>query len=420
MPRAEREAGRGGAEDGNRTAVGEQQSAEELAARRAVAAARRVVVKIGTNTIMRPKDANLRISGRGARAEGRTERRAEGIDAEYLHRVAAEIADQIRSGREILLVTSGAIGMGARELGLAKRPKDIVTRQACAAIGQSLLMEEYRRAFEVFGLCAAQLLVTRDVWDNRAAYLNLRATVERLLEERVVPIFNENDTISTAEIGNAFGDNDRLSAYIASKIDAELLILLSDVDRLYDADPRRDPEARPIPYVREIGAAIMAAAGNKGSEFSTGGMEAKLAAVGIARDAGCRVIVAQGREARVISRVLGGENIGTLFDAETGLTNRMRWLKNSRPLGKITVDAGALAAIRERNSLLPRGVSAVEGSFERGAVVLVNDAAKIVTSFSSVELQSILGLRSGEVESLLGSGAGHIVARPEDTVFLDE
>jgi glutamate 5-kinase len=408
MPRAEREAGRGGAEDGNRTAAGEQQSAEELAARRAVAAARRVVVKIGTNTIMRPKDANLRISGRGARAEGRTERRAEGIDAEYLHRVAAEIADQIRSGREILLVTSGAIGMGARELGLAKRPKDIVTRQACAAIGQSLLMEEYRRAFEVFGLCAAQLLVTRDVWDNRAAYLNLRATVERLLEERVVPIFN------------AFGYNDRLSAYIASKIDAELLILLSDVDRLYDADPRRAPEARPIPYVREIGAAIMAAAGNKGSEFSTGGMKAKLAAVGIARDAGCRVIVAQGREARVISRVLGGENIGTLFDAETGLTNRMRWLKNSRPLGKITVDAGALAAIRERNSLLPRGVSAVEGSFERGAVVLVNDAAKIVTSFSSVELQSILGLRSGEVESLLGSGAGHIVARPEDTVFLDE
>jgi len=423
MSRAEPGGGRAAA-GGPGGDAGGQEGAEELAARRAsaarreVAAARRVVVKIGTNTIMRPKDAALRISGRGA--GGATGARAEGIDAEYLHRVAAEIADLIRSGREMLLVTSGAIGMGARELGLAKRPKDIVTRQACAAIGQGLLMEEYRRAFEVYGLCAAQVLVTRDVWDSRAAYLNLRATVERLLEERVVPIFNENDTVSTAEIGNAFGDNDRLSAYVASKIDAEVLIILSDVDRLYDADPRLEPGARAIPYVRELEPEILAAAGNKGSEFSTGGMKAKLAAVGIARDAGCRVIVAHGRESRVISRVLSGEDLGTLFDAETGLKNRVRWLKNSRPQGRISVDAGAFAAIRGRNSLLPRGVTAVEGSFERGAVVLVNEAAKIVTSFSSAELQSILGRKSGEVEALLGPGAGHIVARPEDTVFLDE
>ncbi len=202
MPRAEK--------GGGRTAPGGRgrASADESAARAAVAAARRVVVKIGTNTIMRPRDAALRISGRGA--GGAAGARAEGIDVEYLHRVASDIADLIRSGKEMLLVTSGAIGMGARELGLAKRPKDIVTRQACAAIGQGLLMEEYRRAFEVYGLCAAQVLVTRDVWDSRAAYLNLRATIERLLEERVVPIFNENDTISTAEIGNAFGDNDRI------------------------------------------------------------------------------------------------------------------------------------------------------------------------------------------------------------------
>ncbi|MGO8693332.1 MAG: glutamate 5-kinase [Rectinemataceae bacterium] len=391
---------------------------EAEAARKAVAAARRIVVKIGTNTIMRPKDAALRISGRKGRPEAATQ--AEGIDVEYLHRVAAELADLLRAGKELLLVSSGAIGMGARELGLAKRPKDIVTRQACAAIGQPLLMEEYRRAFEVYGLCAAQVLVTREVWDNRTAYLNLRATVERLIEESVVPIFNENDTISTAEIGNAFGDNDKLSAYIASKIDAELLLILSDVDSLYDADPRRNPKARPIPYVKELGPEVLAAAGNKGSEFSTGGMKAKLVAVGIARDAGCRVIVAQGRESRVISRVLAGEEIGTLFDAEAGLKNRMRWLKNSRHQGRITVDDGAFAAIRERNSLLPRGVTGVEGNFERGAVVLVNDTAKIVTSFSSTELAGIRGLKSEEIESVLGRGAGHIVARPEDTIFLDE
>jgi len=158
----------------------------------------------------------------------------------------------IQKGKQLILVTSGAIGMGARELGLSKRVTEVRMRQACAAIGQPILMEEYRRAFGVFGLVAAQLLVTRDEWDDRASYLNLRKTVETLLEGRVIPVFNENDSVSTAEIGNAFGDNDRLSAYVASKIDAELLIMLSDVDSLYDADPRENPAARRIPYVREL------------------------------------------------------------------------------------------------------------------------------------------------------------------------
>jgi glutamate 5-kinase len=387
-------------------------SAEAQKARESLASARRVVVKIGTNTIMSQKPGFSRISAGPAKPEG--------IDVEYLHRVAADLSGLVRAGREVILVTSGAVGMGARELGLSRRARDVETRQACAAIGQPLLMEEYRRAFEVFGLTAAQILVTRDVWDDRGAYLNLRATVERLLADRVVPIFNENDTISTAEIGNAFGDNDRLSAYVASKIDAEVLVILSDVSSLFDSDPRQNPEAKPIPYVREMGPDILAAAGDRGSEFSTGGMKAKLVAVGIARDAGCRVVVAHGRESHVISRLLSGEAIGTLFDAEAGLSNRLRWLKNSRGHGRILVDEGALAAIRGKNSLLPRGVVGVEGSFERGAVVLVNDAAKIVTSFSSAELASVAGLRSEEVEALLGHVAGHVVARPEDTVFLDE
>jgi glutamate 5-kinase len=395
-------------------AAAEGQASE---AREALSKATRVVVKIGTNTIMRPKDGSPRISA-GPRTDGSAP--SGGIDVEYLHRVAAELADLLRAGKELILVTSGAVGMGARALGLAKRSKEVSVRQACAAIGQPLLMEEYRRAFDVFGLTAAQILVTRDVWDNRSAYLNLRATVEKLLESRIVPIFNENDTISTAEIGNAFGDNDRLSAYVASKIDAEALIILSDVSCLFDSNPRENPAAKPIPYVREIGPEILAAAGDKGSEFSTGGMKAKLVAVGIARDAGCRVVVAHGRERRIISRVLSGEDIGTLFDAEPGLKNRMRWLKNSQAQGKINIDSGALAAIREKNSLLPRGVVGVEGGFERGSVVLVNEAAKIVTNFSSAELQAILGKKSEEIEAILGPRAGHIVARPEDTVFLDE
>ncbi len=390
---------------------GEMTETEGAGARMALASAKRVVIKIGTNTITREKESPSRIS------DGPGDERS-GIDVEYLHRVAAELADLVRSGRQVLLVTSGAVGMGARELGLAKKPKDMRTKQACAAIGQPLLMEEYRKAFCVFGLTAAQLLVTRDVWDRRSAYLNLRSTVETLLERRVVPVFNENDSVSTVEI--AFGDNDQLSAYVASKIDAELLIILSDVDALYDADPRTNPDARAIPYVRELGPEIMASAGGKGTEFSTGGMRTKLLAVGIARDAGCRVVIAHGRAPGVISRILAGETVGTLFDADSGLKNRQRWIKNTRAQGVIQVDDGALAAMRASNSLLPRGVTGVVGSFERGAVVLVNDAAKVITSLSSAELDEARGKRSADMGSRSGGGGNKVVARPDDVVFLDE
>jgi glutamate 5-kinase len=394
------------------------EGAEE--ARASLAGVNRIVVKIGTNTIMRRKDAPGRLCGaRAGRDEG-------GVDVEYLHRVAAQISDLARAGKQLIVVTSGAIGMGARELGLARRVTELRMRQACAAIGQIALMDEYRRAFGVFGLTPAQILVTRDEWDNRSAYLNLRATVEALLESGAVPVFNENDVVSTAEIGNAFGDNDQLSAYIASKVDAELLLILSDVDALYDADPRENPEARPIPYVRDLTQEIVAAAGGKGSEFSTGGMAAKLKAVAIARDAGCKVVIAEGRERRVISRILSGEVVGTLFDASHGLKNRERWIKNSRAQGAVVVDEGALAAIRDRRSLLPRGVTAVEGRFERGAVVAVRLArsrpgeAKLVTSLSSEELELAKGRKSEELEAILGAEAPKLVARPEETVFLGE
>ena len=380
--------------------------ADEDEARASLSRANRIVIKIGTNTIMRRE-------GAASRAEG-------GIDVEYLHGVAAQVAALSRAGKQPLVVTSGAIGMGARELGLSRRVTELRMRQACAAIGQIALMDEYRRAFGVFGLTPAQLLVTRDSWDNRSAYLNLRASVEALLEQRAVPVFNENDVVSTAEIGNAFGDNDRLSAYIASKVDAEVLIILSDVAALYDSDPRANPGARPIPYVRELTDDILAAAGGAGSEFSTGGMATKLAAVAIARDAGCKVVIADGREPLVVSRILAGEGIGTLFDAAHALKNRQRWIKNSRPQGSISVDEGALAAVRARKSLLPRGVTAVQGRFARGDVVLVGGAAKVVTSMSSDELERVVGRKSDEVGAILGPGAPRIVARPEETVFMEE
>ncbi len=383
----------------------------EFEARAALRAAKRVVIKIGTNTITRQKDSGGRISDGPADGRG-------GIDSEYLHRVAAELADLMRAGKEILLVTSGAVGMGARELGLERKPKDMRAKQACAAIGQPLLMDEYRKAFNVYGLSAAQLLVTRDAWDKRTAYLNLRSTVEALLERRVVPVFNENDSVSTVEI--AFGDNDQLSAYVASKIDAELLVILSDVDALYDADPRGNPAAKSLPYVPELSEDIMALAGGKGSEFSTGGMKTKLLAVAIARDAGCRVVIAHGRAPQAISRILAGESLGTLFDAASGLKNRQRWIKNSRAIGAIRVDEGALAAMRANNSLLPRGVVAVEGRFERGDVVLINGEAKAISSLSSVELEEARGKRSEQNGGRASGGGIKVVARPDDVVFLDE
>ncbi len=416
--------------------MGNEEAAAE--ARASLARANRIVIKIGTSTIMR-RDAVAREAG--ARHDG--SRHDGAIDVEYLHRVADQIAQLARAGKQPLVVTSGAIGMGARELGLERRVTELRMRQACAAIGQIALMDEYRRAFGVFGLTPAQLLVTRDSWDNRTAYLNLRASVETLLERGAVPVFNENDVVSTAEIGNAFGDNDQLSAYIASKVDAEVLIILSDVDALYDADPRGDSAARPIAYVGELSPEILASAGGAGTEFSTGGMATKLKAVAIARDAGCRVVIADGREERVISRIIAGESIGTLFDAAHGLKNRQRWIKNSRPQGSISVDEGALAAIRAKKSLLPRGVTAIGGRFARGDVVLVGcpvlkggpamkggsaaegeallaeGAAKVVTSLSSDELERVLGRKSDEIEPILGAGAAKIVARPEETVFLE-
>jgi glutamate 5-kinase len=387
--------------------------------------ARRIVIKIGTNTLTRQK-GDTGLSGK-PRDEG-------GIDVEYLHRVAEQVAALVKQGKEILIVTSGAIGMGARELGMAKRPTDIDLRQACAAIGQPLLMNEYHRAFGVYGLTVAQILITRDAWDNRASYLNLRKSVDSLLAMKVVPVFNENDTISTAEIGNAFGDNDQLSAYIASKTDAELLMLLSDIDCLYTADPRQDPAATPIRYVAAVSQSIHDAAGDKGSEFSTGGMKTKIKAVEIARDAGCRVVLAHGRAERIIGRIAQGETVGTLFEADQPLKNRIRWIKNARPQGTIWIDEGAMKAIRAKHSLLPKGIVRIDGAFDRNEVVQINHDLKIVSPFSSVELDAIKGRHSAEASAVLAElvatgaipeGAENLhatllIARPEDMAWLVE
>ena len=359
--------------------------------------AKRIVIKIGTNTLT--KD--------GA------------IDVSYMQRVAEQITALVRTGRQIVIVTSGAIGMGVGQLHLTDKPRDMKMRQACAAIGQPLIMAAYRKAFASHGITVAQVLLTAEVLDNRKTYLNLRNSIETLLGLSVVPVLNENDSVSTDEIGTAFGDNDKLSALVASKIDADLLIMLTDIDALYDKNPQTFPDAKPISSVFEITDEIMASAGGKGSKYSTGGMKTKIEAARIASNAGCRIVLANGRAKNVISRIIAGEAIGTIFMPKRKLSNRARWILNSTPAGTILIDDGAMRAVKNRKSLLPSGVTGVEGSFEAGTVVMLNEDAKAVTSLGSDQLKTLAGKHSTEIKKLLGPAHRDVVAIPEDIVIID-
>ncbi len=337
----------------------------------------------------------------------------------YVRRIAGQINSLLKAGRQVVIITSGAIGMGAGQLKLADKVQDIKMRQACAAIGQPLLMAEYRKSFARHGVTIAQVLLTTEVLNNRKTYLNLRNSIETLLRLGVVPILNENDSVSTDEIGSTFGDNDKLSALVASKLDADLLIMLSDIDALYDKNPREFPDAKPISTVFEITAEIMRNAGEKGSRFSTGGMKTKIEAAKIASNAGCRMVLANGRTKNVISRIIAGEVIGTIFMPKRKLSNRARWILNSAAAGVINIDNGAMAAIRNRKSLLPSGVTSVEGTFEAEDVVILNDRAKAVTNLSSSQLKQLAGKHSSEIKKLLGPSHRDVVAIPEDIVFID-
>ena len=381
---------------------------------------KKVVVKIGTNTLTKEDTIE--------------------IDTAYIRRIASQINSLLKTGRQVVIVTSGAIGMGAGQLELADRVnpvrksaagranarrlisngvKDTKMRQACAAIGQPLLMAEYRKSFARYGVTVAQVLLTADVLNNRKTYLNLRNSIETLLKLGVVPLLNENDSVSTDEIGSAFGDNDRLSALVASKIDADLLIMLSDIDALYDKDPRKSADAKPISTVYEITDEILQSAGKKGSKYATGGMKTKIEAAKIASNAGCSIVLADGRLKNVIGRIIEGEEIGTAFYPKRKLSNRARWILNSAAAGTIFIDDGAMRAVKNRKSLLPSGITSVKGSFEAGAVVMLNDNGKAVTNFSSSQLQTLAGKHSTEIKKLLGPGHRDVVAIPENIIIID-
>ncbi len=364
---------------------------------------KRIVLKVGTN-LLSSKD---------------------GIDELCIDSIVEQIALLMQKNYQVLLVTSGAIGMGAKELHLKGPVKQVAMRQACASIGQPLLMSSYRRAFKKHGLVCSQILLTRKDLNNRHTYVNLRNSVFTLLELGVIPIFNENDVVSTAEIGSAFGDNDRMSAMVASKIDADLLIILTDIPGLYTADPKKDSKAELLSEIEVLDEDILAYAGGAGSTYSTGGMKTKLLAAKIAAVAGCATIIASGYEKNALHRLMEAETLGTYIHPAKRLSQRERWILNNSHQGSIEVDDGAKQALLSKKSLLPKGVVRVHGVFSEGDVIQVCSAdgkpfAKAVPYLNSTDIASVAGHSSKDIQRILGTGYKDMIFRPEDLVLLDD
>ncbi len=347
-----------------------------------------------------------------------------GIDMERIRAIVDQIASLKELGYQIILVSSGAVGLGAKALGHNSPVVYIAMKQACAAIGQPLLMSAYREEFQRHNLLPAQVLITKSILNNRKSYNNLRSSVSMLLAMGVIPVFNENDVVSTAELKDVFGDNDRMSALVASKIDADLLILLTDIDGLYTGNPRTDENAVLIHTIPEITPEIMSYAKGAGSAFATGGMKTKLLAAGIAQKGGCGTVIASGYEKNVLTRILRGEELGSYILPETRLSQRERWILNTTPRGSIIVDEGAKRALFAHKSLLPSGIKGIEGVFGKGEVAAIIDAegsvfAKAVPYFDSTEIEKLQGHKSSEIETVLGKGRKDVIFRPEDVVFTE-
>jgi len=369
----------------------------------ALSAARRVVVKIGSSLLI---DAATRQPTR-----------------DWLAAAASDLAALKAEGREVIVVSSGSIALGRGRLpALGARLED---KQAAASVGQSLLMAAWSAALDPHGLIAGQVLLTRDDTERRRRWLNARATVEALLTHGVIPIVNENDTVATEEI--RYGDNDRLAARTAQLARADLLILLSDVDGLYTADPRRDPSAAHLPLIETLSPDILAMGGGANAQagVGTGGMATKLAAAQIARSAGCATIIASGQTLSPLSAIRDGAR-ATLIAAPDGpMAAYKQWIAGSlSPTGVLTLDAGAVAALKAGKSLLPAGVTGVSGAFEKGDCVrLIDPDGRAVgvglAAYAADEAARLRGRRSDEIETLLGYRGASVLIHRDDMVLDD-
>jgi len=353
------------------------------------------------------------------------------LDLEVMSSLAAQIARLHQRGKELVLVSSGAIASGRHALGLTKRMtskhRDVPFRQVLAAVGQSRLMHAYEQIFAKHDITVAQALLTKADLSDRAGYLNARNTLLTLMELRVLGIINENDVVATDEIqGARFGDNDNLSAMVANLIDADMLMMLTDTEGLYTADPRLHPEARLITRVEHIDAAIEQLAGGSSTERGTGGMATKIEAARLATASGVTMVIAGGRQPDVVLRLAQGEALGTLFPPTTSkMESRKRWLLSGlASRGKLVVDAGAARALKEQHrSLLPAGIKWVEGNFGRGDSVEIYDLrgeqiACGITNYSSQDITAIKGCRSCQISEVLGHEYGDEVVHRNNLVVL--
>lgn len=363
-----------------------------------VAAAQRIVVKIGSALVVDQDEAAPR--------------------AAWLDSVAADIQALRARGTDVIVVSSGAIALARRTLGLTQKRLKLEEKQAAAAVGQIRLAQAWTQALSARGLTAAQLLLTLDDTEDRRRYLNARSTLNTLMALHCVPVINENDTVATAEI--RFGDNDRLAARVAEMVQADQLILLSDIDGLYTADPRRDPDARHIPVVEAITPEIEAMGGEPPPGYSSGGMRTKLVAARISTQAGCAMAIAIGKVERPLQSLERGARCTWFLPAPEGRSSRKRWIAGSlSPQGVLTVDAGAARALANGRSLLPAGVRAVDGSFGRGDPVTIVDAdgaiiGRGLSAYASADAERIAGHRSDEIEAILGwRGRDEIVHRDD-------
>jgi glutamate 5-kinase len=357
---------------------------------------KRLVIKVGTHTLTKS-------SGR--------------LDRTHIRRLVEEIASIRRDGKDVALVTSGAIAAGIEAMGLRERPRDIPTMQAAASVGQGKLIDLYAELFEESGMITGQILLTQFDMTHRQQYLNARHTMQRLLELGVIPIINENDTVAVEEI--RFGDNDRLAALVAGLIDAELLVMLTDIDGLYTADPRVDDGATLIPRVEAITQQIESLADDTLGEHATGGMITKIQAARIATASGVGMIILNGRKRNIITRVLEGKEEGTYFPpSKKAMAGRKRWIAfGLKPAGRIQVDRGAgEAVLHGGKSLLPAGVLKVEGEFREGEMVEILDEdgrliARGLINYSNEDLDAIKGLRSKDASRILGGACQEAVHR---------
>lgn len=353
---------------------------------RHLAKARTVVVKVGSSLLVDP--------GRGD------------VRAEWLHALADDLAQLHAAGKSVLVVSSGAIGLGREALGIKPGRMRLEESQAAAALGQIRLAHRWQTALARHDIPVAQILLTLADTEDRRRFLNARATVDTLWRLGAIPVVNENDTVATSEI--RFGDNDRLAARVAQMMRADCLILLSDVDGLYDADPRFEAKARLIPEVAEVTPEIEAMAGITQSEYGRGGMRTKLIAARIATSAGCAMAIAPGLAANPVRALMEGGRCTWFAPAEGGISARKSWIEASlQPLGALIIDAGAARALRQGSSLLPAGVTAVTGRFERGDPVIVASAdgvelARGICAYSAEDARRIAGHRSREIADLLG------------------